>query len=99
MELNEGHETIIASHYGRDNEVREYFQNNPTTKVDPSKTLSGTALHRLEKTVQLDNDNDNDLDATERSVSRTRPIRVRTRQASRRFGLWLLKKIRKILWT
>ena len=85
MELNEGHETIIASHYGRDNEVREYFQNNPTAKVDPSKTLSGTALHRLEKTVQLDNDNDNDLDTTERSVSRTRPIRVRTRQASKAF--------------
>ena len=83
MELNEGHETIIASHYGRDNEVR-VFPEQPTAKVDPSKTLSGTALHRLEKTVQLDNDNDNDLDTTE-SVSRTRPIRVRTRQASKAF--------------
>ena len=76
----------------------EYFQNNPTTKVDPSKSLSGTALHRLEKTVQLDNDNDNDLDATE-SVSRTRQSEYEHGKHPRRFGLWLLKKIRKILWT
>lgn len=83
MELDEGHETIIASHYGRDKEVREYFQNNPTNKVDPSKTLSGNALQRLEKTVQLENDND--FDFTGRKVSRNRPSRVRTRLESKAF--------------
>ncbi|RCK54575.1 Ubiquitin-like-specific protease 2 [Candida viswanathii] len=52
IELNDLKDTIIATHYGRDQEIREYFQKNPCDKVDPSKTLSDAALDKINQKVE-----------------------------------------------
>ena len=53
IEIKDLKETIVAAHHGIDEDIRKYFQIHPSDKVDPSKTLADSALHKLDKTVEV----------------------------------------------
>ncbi|KAI5967262.1 hypothetical protein CANMA_003082 [Candida margitis] len=47
MQLISGQRFIIASHYGRDDDIRQYFTNHPNSKVKVESTLTESAQKRL----------------------------------------------------
>ncbi|KAI5968426.1 hypothetical protein KGF57_000120 [Candida theae] len=47
MQLAHGKQIIIASHYGRDSEIRDYFTKHPNSKVKVGAVLTEVAVERL----------------------------------------------------